>query len=136
MAHANANFRFTRYAGVSAIRFTQTDFSVTTAVEHVSSALGYLRRSKITTWARERSSPINVKVTMKTSGRMSPRRPISHANVLPDEELKVVELVALSAFYAHHLSMQILDGKNHAGGRYERLVRDMILAFLNGEETR
>ena len=32
--------------------------------------------------------------------------------------------------------MQILDGKNHAGGRYERFIRDMILALLNGEETR
>jgi hypothetical protein len=47
-----------------------------------------------------------------------------------------VELVALSASYAHHLCMQILDGKNHAGGRYERFIRDMILALLNGEETR
>jgi hypothetical protein len=47
-----------------------------------------------------------------------------------------VELVALSAFYAHHLFMQILDGKNHTGGRYERFIRDMILALLNGEETR
>ncbi len=32
--------------------------------------------------------------------------------------------------------MQILDGKNHAGGRYERFIRDMILDLLNGEETR
>ena len=63
-------------------------------------------------------------------------RPISHANVLPGGELEVVDLVALSAFYAHHLFMQILDGKNHAGGRYERFIRDLILAFLNGEETR
>jgi hypothetical protein len=47
-----------------------------------------------------------------------------------------VELVALSALYAHHLFMQILDGKNHAGGRYERFIRDMILYLLNGEETR
>jgi hypothetical protein len=47
-----------------------------------------------------------------------------------------VELVALGGFYAHHLFMQILDGKNHAGGRYERFIRDMILALLNGEETR
>lgn len=31
--------------------------------------------------------------------------------------------------------MQILDGKNHAGGRYERFFRDLILDFLNGEET-
>src|ERR1700722_514607 len=31
--------------------------------------------------------------------------------------------------------MQILDGKNHAGGRYERFFRDWILALLNGEET-
>jgi hypothetical protein len=45
-------------------------------------------------------------------------------------------LVALNSFYAHHLFMQILDGKNHAGGRYERFIRDMILALLNGEETR
>lgn len=45
-----------------------------------------------------------------------------------------MELVALSAFY--YLFMQILDGKNHAGGRYERFIRDMILALLNGEETR
>src|SRR5258708_34684733 len=29
--------------------------------------------------------------------------------------------------------MQILDGKNHAGGRYEQLIRDMILGLLNGE---
>lgn len=47
-----------------------------------------------------------------------------------------MELVALMYFYAHHLFMQILDGKNHAGGRYERFIRDMILAFLNGEATR
>jgi hypothetical protein len=45
-------------------------------------------------------------------------------------------LVALNVFYAHHLFMQILDGKNHAGGRYERFIRDMILDLLNGEETR
>jgi hypothetical protein len=32
--------------------------------------------------------------------------------------------------------MQILDGKNHAGGRYERFIRDMILGLLNGEVTR
>jgi len=32
--------------------------------------------------------------------------------------------------------MKILDGKNHAGGRYERFVRDLILYFLNGEETK
>ena len=32
--------------------------------------------------------------------------------------------------------MQILDGKNHAGGSYERFIRDMILDLLNGEETR
>jgi len=63
-------------------------------------------------------------------------QPNSHTNVLPNGELKVVELVALSAFYAHHLFMEILDGKNHAGGRYERFIRDMILALLNGEETR
>ena len=31
--------------------------------------------------------------------------------------------------------MQILDGKDHAGGRYERLFRDLILDLLNGEET-
>jgi hypothetical protein len=47
-----------------------------------------------------------------------------------------VELVALSAFYAHHLFMEILDGKNHAGGRYERFIRDKILDLLNGEDTR
>lgn len=29
--------------------------------------------------------------------------------------------------------MQILDGKNHAGGRYERFIRDWILGLLNGE---
>lgn len=32
--------------------------------------------------------------------------------------------------------MQIYDGKNHAGGQYERFMRDMILYLLNGEETR
>ena len=32
--------------------------------------------------------------------------------------------------------MQVLDGKNHAGGRYERFIRDMILDLLNGEQTR
>lgn len=32
--------------------------------------------------------------------------------------------------------MQILDGKDHTGGRYERFIRDMILYLLNGEETR
>jgi hypothetical protein len=31
--------------------------------------------------------------------------------------------------------MQILDGKNHAGGRYERFFRDLILDFLNSEAT-
>ncbi|NYF90816.1 hypothetical protein RBB79_14455 [Tunturiibacter empetritectus] len=31
--------------------------------------------------------------------------------------------------------MQIYDGKNHAGGRYERFFRDLILDFLNGEAT-
>ena len=30
--------------------------------------------------------------------------------------------------------MQILDGKNHAGGRYERFIEDMVLDLLNGEE--
>lgn len=30
--------------------------------------------------------------------------------------------------------MQIYDGKNHAGGRYERFFRDLILDLLNGEE--
>ncbi len=30
--------------------------------------------------------------------------------------------------------MQIYDGKNHAGGRYERFFRDLILGMLNGEE--
>ncbi len=29
--------------------------------------------------------------------------------------------------------MRILDGKNHAGGRYERFFRDLILEFLNGK---
>ena len=32
--------------------------------------------------------------------------------------------------------MQILDEKDHAGGRYERFIRDMILDLLNGDETR
>jgi hypothetical protein len=32
--------------------------------------------------------------------------------------------------------MEILDSKNHAGGRYERFIRDMILDLLNGEATR
>lgn len=32
--------------------------------------------------------------------------------------------------------MQVLDGKNHAGGRYERFIRDMVVDLLNGEETR
>jgi hypothetical protein len=50
--------------------------------------------------------------------------------------LEVVKLVAISVFYAHHLFMQILDGKNHAGGRYERFFRDMILDLLNGDEPR
>jgi len=31
--------------------------------------------------------------------------------------------------------VQIYDGKNHAGGMYERFFRDLILGFLNGEET-
>ena len=34
---------------------------------------GYLRRGEITTWARDRSRPINVKVTMKTSWANVPR---------------------------------------------------------------
>ena len=56
--------------------------------------------------------------------------------VLLNAEIKEVELVAPEHFYAHHLFMEILDGKNHAGGRYERFIRDMILDLLNGEETR
>ena len=32
--------------------------------------------------------------------------------------------------------MQILDGKNHAGGQYERFFRDLIVDLLNGEEKR
>ena len=32
--------------------------------------------------------------------------------------------------------MQILDGKNHAGGRYERFFRDLIIDLLNGDEPR
>ena len=67
---------------------------------------------------------------------MCTARLIHTANVLPDGEPKGVELVALKVFCAHHLSMQILDGKNHAGGRYERFIRDMILDLLNGEKTR
>ena len=31
--------------------------------------------------------------------------------------------------------MQIYDGKNHAGGAYERFFRGLILDLLNGEET-
>ncbi len=50
--------------------------------------------------------------------------------------LEVVKLVAYSVFYTHHLSVRILDGINHAGGRYERFFRNLILDFLNGEETR
>jgi hypothetical protein len=73
---------------------------------------------------------------LKPPGWMCTARLIHTANVLPDGEPKGVELVALKVFYAHHLSMQILDGKNHAGGRYERFIRDMILDLLNGKETR
>lgn len=63
-------------------------------------------------------------------------RPLIHtADVLPTGEPEVVELVALNTSYAHHLYMQILDGKNHAGGHYERFIRDMIPALLNGEWT-
>ncbi len=32
--------------------------------------------------------------------------------------------------------MQILDGKNHVGGRYERFFRDLIVDLLNGDEKR
>jgi hypothetical protein len=32
--------------------------------------------------------------------------------------------------------MEILDGKNHAGGRYERFLRDLIINLLNVEEAR
>lgn len=32
--------------------------------------------------------------------------------------------------------VQILDGKNHAGGRYERFFRDLIIDLLNGDEPR
>ena len=32
--------------------------------------------------------------------------------------------------------MQIFDGKNHAGGRYERFFRDLIVDLLNGKEKR
>ena len=67
---------------------------------------------------------------------MCTARLIHTANTLSDGKPKGVELVALKVFYAHHLSMQILDGKNHAGGRYERFIRDMVLDLLNGEETR
>src|SRR5882672_1294221 len=34
----------------------------------LSAIVGYLRRSKINTWVRERSRPITVKVTIETSG--------------------------------------------------------------------
>ena len=67
---------------------------------------------------------------------MCTARLIHTANVLSDGKPKGVELVALKVIYAHHLFMQVLDGKNHAGGRYERFIRDMILDLLNGEETR
>lgn len=30
--------------------------------------------------------------------------------------------------------MEILDGKSHAGGRYDRFIRDKILDLLNGQE--
>jgi hypothetical protein len=61
---------------------------------------------------------------------------IHTGNVLLNGEPKGVELVAPYSFYAHHLLLEILDGKNHAGGRYERFIRDMNLDLLNGEETR
>jgi hypothetical protein len=32
--------------------------------------------------------------------------------------------------------MQVYDGKDHTGGRYERFLRDRIVDLLNGEETR
>jgi len=74
---------------------------------------------------------------LKPPGRTRIAQPNSHsANVLPNAELKGVELVAPQDFYAHHLLMQIFDGKNHAGGHWERFIRDMILDLLNGEETR
>jgi hypothetical protein len=49
-------------------------------------------------------------------------RPLHTNNDLSNGNPEVVELVALNAFYAHHLFMQVLDGKNHAGGRYERFI--------------
>jgi len=113
------------------------DFSVAIGRQHFCVPFGYLRRSEITTWARDRSRPTTVKVNMKTSGA-NLHRPIQFhkANVPLDGEPKVVKLVAPMTFYAHHLFMQILDGKNHVEGRYERFIRDLILDLLNGEETR
>jgi hypothetical protein len=97
--------------------------------------LGYLRRSVITIWARDKSRPITVIVTMHTSGRICVAQSVHTPHALLPGGLKVVELVAISIFYAHHLYVQILDGKNHTGGRYERFFRDLILDLLNGEET-
>ena len=98
---------------------------------------GYLRRSEITTWARVRSSPINVKVTMKTSWANVPRPNQFRTPMFsPMENQKLRNWLHSVPFTRIIFPMEILDGKNHAGGRYERFIRDMILALLNGEETR
>jgi hypothetical protein len=62
----------------------------------VSSA--YLRRSEITTWARDKSTPITVKVIIEIL-RANVYRPTLHTNNdLSNGNPEVVELVALNAF--------------------------------------
>jgi hypothetical protein len=58
------------------------DLSVLTAkVTPFQYHVGYLRRSEIITWARDRSRPITVKVIMRTSGAVV-RRPTTFTQLM------------------------------------------------------
>jgi hypothetical protein len=58
---------------------------------------------------------------------------IHTANVLLNGEPKGGELFAHHAFYAHHFLMEILDGKNHAGGRQtgDDRISHLVLGSVN-----
>ncbi len=112
------------------------DFSGATAVDHVLSVIWLLAAQRdYHLGERQKQADYRQSHHENLRGECASPDQFHTANVLPDGGPKVVELVALSAFYAHHLFMQILDGKNHAGGRYERFFRDMILDLLNGKAT-
>ena len=69
---------------------------------HLSSChFGYLRRSEITTWARDGGRPnYQIKNTVKiTRGERASPDQFHTANVLPGGEPEVVELVALTVLF-------------------------------------